>query len=65
LVTVAVIISRMSGLLVLVHESGLQEDMDKWSKERDECRKPFQDKQKRKRMSQVFTGIQCAVQSTL
>jgi hypothetical protein len=65
LVTVAVIISRMSGLLVLVRESGLQEDMDKWSKERDECRKRFQDKQKRKRMSQVFTGIQCAVQSTL
>ncbi len=36
----------MSGLLVLICEFGLQEDMDKWSKERDECKKQFQDKQK-------------------
>jgi len=36
----------MSGLLVLIREFGLQEDMDKWSKERDECKKQFQDKQK-------------------
>ncbi len=36
----------MNGLLVLVHESGLQKDMDKWSKERNKCMKQFQDKQK-------------------
>jgi hypothetical protein len=29
----------------LVHESGLQEDMDKWSTERNECMKWFHDKQ--------------------
>jgi hypothetical protein len=64
LVTVVVIISRMSGFLVLVRESGLWENMDKWNKERNE-RSDFKASKKRKRMGQVFIGIKRAIQSTL
>ncbi len=65
MVAVAVIISRISGLLVLVGESGLQEDMDKWSKERDERRKRFQDKQKEEELSTLHRNPVCCSIHTL